>query len=56
MSHQKHHACIEERVRCAHESEHRADACLGEADVKMMAECIRLNRDCAARAGWRRRS
>jgi len=26
---------------------HCANACLGEKDVKMMAECIRLDPDCA---------
>jgi hypothetical protein len=34
-------------VRCAEACEHCADACLGEADVKMMAGCVRLDRDCA---------
>lgn len=37
-------------------SRHCADACRGEQDVKMMAECIRLDRDCAeicrAAAAW----
>ena len=47
MSHEKHASCIEACVRCAQECEHCADACLGEPDVKRMAECIRLDRDCA---------
>ena len=34
------HACI---AAC----EHCATACLGEQDVKMMARCIQLDRDCA---------
>ena len=47
MAHQQHQSCIEACVRCAQECEHCADACLSEADVQAMAECIRLDRDCA---------
>ena len=47
MSHKEHQSCIEACVRCAQECEHCADACLGEDDVAAMAECIRLDRDCA---------
>lgn len=40
--------CIEQCLACARACELCADACLGEPDVKMMVECIRLDRDCAA--------
>lgn len=47
MSHEQFRSCIAACVQCAQECEHCATACLGEQDVKMMAECIRLDRDCA---------
>ena len=47
MTHEHHRSCIDACVRCAEVCEHCADACLGEADVKDLAECIRLDRDCA---------
>jgi hypothetical protein len=47
MAHHENQACIEACVRGAEECEHCADACLNEPDVKAMAECIRLDRDCA---------
>lgn len=47
MAHQEHQVCIEACVRCAEECDHCADACLSESDVASMAECIRLDRDCA---------
>ena len=34
-------------ARCVAACEYCADACLDEADVKMMVPCIRLDRDCA---------
>ena len=51
VAHAQHQPCIDACVRCAQECEHCADACLSESDVKMMAECARLDRDCAA-ACW----
>lgn len=48
MAHREYQSCIEACVRCAQECEHCANACLGEPDVKTMAVCIRLDRDCAA--------
>jgi len=48
MSHLEHHACIQACTTCAQECHHCADACLGEAGVTPLAECIRLDRDCAA--------
>ncbi|MHB8866600.1 MAG: hypothetical protein ACYC6N_29930 [Pirellulaceae bacterium] len=43
MSHERYASCIEACVTCAQECEHCADACLSEQNVKMMAECIRLD-------------
>jgi hypothetical protein len=47
MAHEQHQACIQACQRCAQACEHCANACLGEKDVAMMSECIRLDRDCA---------
>lgn len=47
MSHHEHQSCIDACIQCAQECEHCAHACLGEQDVKKMAECIRLDKDCA---------
>jgi hypothetical protein len=48
MAHHEHQPCIDACVRCAQECEHCAEACLGERDVARMAECVRLDKDCAA--------
>ncbi|MFP5425091.1 MAG: hypothetical protein ACLGJA_04485 [Gammaproteobacteria bacterium] len=37
--------CISECLRCALACEGCASACLQEQDVKMMADCIKLDRD-----------
>jgi hypothetical protein len=47
MTHQQYQSCIEACVACAQECEHCANACLQEKDVAKIAECIRLDRDCA---------
>lgn len=47
MSRREHQSCIEACIQCAQACEHCADACLSEKDVTMMANCIRLDRDCA---------
>lgn len=47
MAHDEYHSCIDACVNCSQECEHCANACLGERDVKTMAECIRLDKDCA---------
>ncbi|WP_225776328.1 four-helix bundle copper-binding protein [Pseudomonas sp. Marseille-Q5115] len=39
--------CIEECLRCALACESCASACLQEQDTQMMANCIKLDRDCA---------
>lgn len=46
--HQHYQSCIEACNACADACDHCATACLAEHDVKMMAECIRLDIDCAA--------
>ena len=43
----RYHDCIEACVACLVACEMCSDACLDEKDVKMMAQCIRLDRDCA---------
>lgn len=45
MSHNKE--LLEKLARCAAECENCMNACLDEDDVKKMAQCIRLDRDCA---------
>lgn len=47
MSHHEHQSCLEACVSCAEACERCATACLRESDVKMMAKCILLDRDCA---------
>ena len=42
-----YHTCIEACVECLVACEMCSDACLDESNVKMMVECIRLDRDCA---------
>ena len=39
--------CLGATVECLIACEMCSDACLDEHDVKMMARCIRLDRDCA---------
>ncbi len=39
--------CIEECFNCAQVCTTCADACLGEQNVQMLVQCIRLNQDCA---------
>ena len=46
MSHEKFQSCIDACLECAMECEHCSTACLQEDDVKMMAKCIQLERDC----------
>lgn len=47
MSHHEHEACINACTECAAACDHCATACLAESHVKEMAECIRLDIDCA---------
>ena len=45
---QHYHACIESCNLCADACDYCATACLAEDDVRMMADCIRADLDCAA--------
>jgi hypothetical protein len=47
MTNEQFRSCIEACARCAEACEFCADECLNERDVAKMAECIRLDRDCA---------
>jgi len=47
MSHKQYESCIKACHECAMECEHCATACLNEDDLKRLAQCIQLNRDCA---------
>ena|SRR5438128_8695602 len=40
-------SAVDACIQCAQECEACASACLNEGEVTMLAECIRLNRDCA---------
>lgn len=46
-SNQRYHACLEACVECLVACEMCSDACLDEENVRMLARCIRLDRDCA---------
>lgn len=48
MSHEKFKSCIETCYNCAIACDHCASEDLNEADVKLLAECIRLDRECPA--------
>jgi len=48
MSHQKFQSCIDACVACAVECNHCATECLHENDIKTLANCIQLDRECAA--------
>lgn len=45
--HEQHQELIQILHACAVECNHCFDACLQEEDVKMVAQCIRLDRECA---------
>ncbi len=47
METQKHQDLIRILLECAFTCENCATACLQEDDVKMMARCIALDRDCS---------
>ncbi|QAS52624.1 four-helix bundle copper-binding protein [Halobacillus litoralis] len=47
MAHEKYQTLIEKLHACMAACNHCYDACLEEEDVKMMAGCIRLDRECA---------
>lgn len=45
--HQHYQACIEACERCANACDHCATSCLAEENVAQMANCVRLDMDCA---------
>jgi hypothetical protein len=47
MSHREFQSCIDACSACAQACEHCSVACLGEREVAKLAECIRLDLDCA---------
>jgi hypothetical protein len=47
QNHHNHQALIQKLLDCVLACEHCATACLGEDDVKIMVNCIVLDRDCA---------
>ncbi|RFA27940.1 four-helix bundle copper-binding protein [Alkalilimnicola ehrlichii] len=47
MAHDKYRSCIDACYACAAACDHCAAACLQEQDVNMLAECIKLDIDCA---------
>ncbi|SDP14094.1 four-helix bundle copper-binding protein [Halobacillus aidingensis] len=52
MSHEKYQDLIQKLHVCMEACNHCYDACLKEEDVKMMAECIRTDRECADICGY----
>ncbi|PYZ91964.1 four-helix bundle copper-binding protein [Salipaludibacillus keqinensis] len=52
MPHEQHTALINTLHECMEACNHCFDACLEEDDVKMMAGCIRLDRECADICGY----
>ena len=44
---ESYHECLEACLECLVACEMCADACLEEENVKMLVQCIRLDRDCA---------
>ncbi|MDZ4810064.1 MAG: four-helix bundle copper-binding protein [Bacteroidota bacterium] len=48
MSHQKFQSCIDACVSCAVVCNDCATECLQENDIKTLAKCIHLDRECAA--------
>lgn len=47
MAHHKYQQCIDACYTCAAACDHCATACLTEPDPGKMADCIRLDLDCA---------
>lgn len=52
MAHEQHLELIQILQECMEACNHCYDACLKEDDVKMMAECIRTDRECADFCGY----
>jgi len=47
MGHESNNPLIQALTECAAACNHCASACLDQEDVEMMAECIKLDIDCA---------
>lgn len=47
MAHEHYSQLIQTLHECAKACNHCYDSCLKEEDINMMAECIRLDRECA---------
>lgn len=47
MAHERYQSAIDSLYACAAECDHCASACLAESDPKPLAECIKLDIDCA---------
>jgi hypothetical protein len=47
MLHHNHSQLIQTLIDCANSCEQCAAECLGEKDIAMMRDCIRLDRDCS---------
>ncbi|MCA1023678.1 four-helix bundle copper-binding protein [Halobacillus litoralis] len=52
MSHEQYQSVIQSLHECMEACNHCYDACLQEDNVKEMAECIRLDRECADICGY----
>ncbi|QTM98766.1 four-helix bundle copper-binding protein [Sediminibacillus dalangtanensis] len=52
MAHEKYQELLNTLHDCMVQCNHCYDACLEEDDVKMMAPCIRLDRECADICGY----
>ena len=47
MAHEKNQGMLSALSNCVAECNHCAMACLEEKDIKMLAQCIKMNIDCA---------
>ncbi|MFK3958943.1 four-helix bundle copper-binding protein [Guptibacillus hwajinpoensis] len=52
MSHENYGSVIQTLHECMTACNHCYDSCLREDDVKMMAECIRMDRECSDICGY----
>jgi hypothetical protein len=52
MSHEQHQELLQILHECMTACNHCYDACLQEDDIKMMGNCIRLDRECADICGY----
>ncbi|MYL58129.1 four-helix bundle copper-binding protein [Virgibacillus halodenitrificans] len=52
MAHEQHQQLLNVLHECMEACNHCYNACLQEDDIKMMAECIRLDRECADMCGY----